>query len=152
MASIIKTPDGRYWVHVFVAGRRKSRVLRAKREADAWAAQTETAFRAEREALPGERYTLANALKPYRDEVSPGKRGERWERIRIGAFLESPQFPSALPLAAVTPSILSAWRDERERSVAAGTIIREFGLLSPCSRLPAGNGSGSSQTPRATCR
>jgi integrase len=130
MASIIKTADGRYRAHVFVAGRRKTRVFRTKREADAWAAQTETTFRTEREALPGERYTLADALKRYRDEVSPTKRGERWERVRIGAFLESPALPSSLPLAAVTPPILATWRDERAKSVSAGTVIREFGLLS----------------------
>ncbi|MDR2365997.1 MAG: site-specific integrase [Zoogloeaceae bacterium] len=130
MASIIKTPDGRYRAHVFVQGQRKSRVFRTKREADAWAAQTETGFRKEQDAMPGERFTLADALKRYRDEVSPSKRGERWERVRIGAFLESSSFPSALTLSSVTPPVLAVWRDDRLKSVSAGTVIREFGLLS----------------------
>jgi integrase len=129
MASIVKMPDGRYRAHVFVAGKRKSGVFRTKREADAWAAWTETVLREEREILPGERFTLADALRKYRDEISPSKRGERWERVRIGAFLDSPMFPSALPLVSVTPSILSSWRDDRLKSVSAGTVIREFGLL-----------------------
>ncbi|MDR1648308.1 MAG: site-specific integrase [Zoogloeaceae bacterium] len=105
-------------------------MFRTKREADAWAAQTETGFREENDILPGERFTLADALKRYRDEVSPSKRGERWERIRISAFLADPGFPASLPLSAVTTPLLAAWRDERLKSVSPGTVIREFGLLS----------------------
>jgi hypothetical protein len=140
MASIVKTSDGRYRAHVFVAGKRKSRVFRTKRKADAWAARTETVLREERESLPGERFTLADALRKYRDEISPSKRGERWERVRIGAFLDSPIFPSSWPLVFVTPSILSSWRDDRLKSVSAGTVSGSSVCRPPCSRRQGGSG------------
>jgi hypothetical protein len=70
MASIVTPSDGRYRANVFVAGKRKSRVFRTKRKADAWAARTETVLREERKSLPGERFTLADALRKYRDEIS----------------------------------------------------------------------------------
>jgi integrase len=130
MASILRGADGRYRAHVYVQGRRKSKVFRTKREADAWAAQTETGLRTAQAALPGERHTLADALKRYRDEVSSTKRGERGERSRINGFLESPAFPSGLPLAAVTPAVLAEWRDCRKATVQPGTIRRDFTLLS----------------------
>jgi len=37
-------------------------------------------------ALLGEQYTLRQAQRRYADEVSPTKRGERWEQIRLAAF------------------------------------------------------------------
>lgn len=129
MASIQPTAKG-YRAQVFVRGVRDSATFRTRREANAWAAQRDAELRDDAEKTPGEKYTLADALKKYRDEVSPSKRGRRWEEIRIDAFLRDPHLPTKLPIGEATPETLATWRDARLRSVSAGSVLREIGLLS----------------------
>lgn len=129
MASVIKTSGG-YRAQVCVSGRRASASFRTKREAEAWAASKETELRASARLSPAEKHTLRDTLEKYRDEVSPGKRGRRWEEIRIEAFLRSPLLPTDYPLSRLDPAVLGVFRDERLKQVGAGTVLREIGLLS----------------------
>lgn len=129
MASIQKTANG-YRAQVSIKGERDSATFRTKREADAWASRRESEIREDAAKSPGERVTLGEALTKYGAEVSPGKRGNRWEQLRIAAFLRDPIFPAQLPIGEVTPDALGAWRDARLRMVAAGSVLREIGLLS----------------------
>lgn len=129
MASI-KSHGERWRVFVCVAGQRKTKVLRTKREALAWASATESALRELSRQAPAERFTLAQALERYRDEVTPRKRSHRWEAKRIGALLRMPALPLALPLGEVTTAHLARWRDARMARVASGTMLRDIGLLS----------------------
>lgn len=129
MASIKQYGD--MWrAFVCVGGTRRTRVLRTKREATAWASATETELR-ERGALSNsERFTLADALTRYAAEVSPGKRGRRWEEIRIAALLRGGALPVGLPMGQVTTAHMAAWRDARLVDVSAGSVLREISLLS----------------------
>jgi integrase len=68
-------------------------------------------------------------MQRYADEVTPGKRGRRWEEIRLKIFHSDPEFPVG-NIGELTPDHLGRWRDARARSVSAGTIIRELGLVS----------------------
>lgn len=119
-----------------VKGQRDSASFRTKREATAWAAVRETELRQRAAASPGELHTFADALTKYAAEVSPHKRGQHWEEIRIKAMLRDPLPPARniLPirkkLADLTPDDLGQWRNARLEQVAPGTVLRESGLLS----------------------
>lgn len=126
MAFITKYKDG-YRAQVKIAGVRDSHIFRTRREAVTWAAIRETELRDARPA--GERHTLTQALARYSEEVSPTKRGMRWEQIRIAAFLRS-TLPLSKPVAQVSPEDIALWRDERLKVVGNGTVLREISLLS----------------------
>ena len=64
-------------------GHRTSATFSTKAEASAWAAKTEAEIIAgKRGEVPNK--TFGELLERYRDEVSVVKKGERWERARIG--------------------------------------------------------------------
>jgi integrase len=129
MASIQKTAKG-FRAQIFVSGRRDSKIFRTQREAKAWAAARTTAIRTEINKTPSERHTLADAVRRYLEEVSPGKRGERWERVRLKALLLDPNFPSGEIMGDLTSEHFALWRDSRSRQVQAGTVLREISLVS----------------------
>lgn len=128
MASITKTAAG-YRAQIYVRGERDSGTFRTKREAEAWAARRETELREGQKLLPGERITLRETLKRYAEEVSPSKRGVRWEQLRLDLFCRG-ELPVDLPIARVTPEHVAAWRDTRGKAVTSSTIVRELSLLS----------------------
>jgi integrase len=126
MASVKPHKEG-YRAQVYVAGERDSGTFRTLREANAWASARETELRANAKKSPKDKYTLRELLEKYRDEVSPSKRGELWEVVRINKFLRS-DLPLDKPLSKCTSEAIGEWRDKQK--ISAGSIIREFGLLS----------------------
>jgi integrase len=126
MPSITKHKQG-YRAQVYVLGERDSQVFRTLREANAWASMRETELRANVKKSPKDKHTLRELLEKYRDEVSPTKRGEAWEVVRINKFLRS-NLPIEKPLSNCTSETIGEWRDSL--TISAGSIIREFGLLS----------------------
>lgn len=74
--------------------------------------------------------TLRDALRLYADQESPGKRGERWEVVRLKAFEGAAH---GLPLTKLVGKIndddLRAWRDRRLKVVSRGSVLREMGLM-----------------------
>lgn len=123
MASISRQ-DGRWRARVTVEGKRVSKTFRTKAQAQAWASQVEQT---------GERYaagmqTLADAMKRYAREVSPTKKGERWEVIRLKR-LRGHQMASKR-LSRLTADDIATWRDERLAAVSPGSVNRELNLLS----------------------
>ena len=128
MASITKTEKG-WRAFLCVDGKRESANFRTQREANAWAGARETELRAYAGRNPGEKITLRQVLERYRQEVTPHKRGARWEKLRIEHFLRSAALPLERTLAEVTPEHIAAWRDDRLRAVKPGTLLREMGLL-----------------------
>jgi integrase len=129
MASIYQTTRG-WRAQVCVRGVRDSAVMRTRREAAAWAAQRETELREQATTPAGERTTLADVLRRYARDVSPTKRGRRWEQLRLDMFCRDPVMPASAPVSALTPEQVAAWRDRRAGQVTPGTVIREMGLLS----------------------
>jgi integrase len=129
MASIQPYASG-YRAQVNIKGVRDSRVFRTKREAAAWAASREAELREAKATPIGKQKTLRDAMLRYGEEISPHKRGSRWEEIRIDALLRNPAFPADTPLADVTPEAMGVWRDARLRVVSAGSVLREIGLVS----------------------
>lgn len=129
MSSITKHKSG-YRAQVYVKGVRDSAIKRTRREAEIWAAQRETELRNQAEKSPGEKYTLADAFNKYAEEVSPKKRGYRWEVVRIAAFLRDPILRCGESMGSLTTTHLADWRDSRLKAVSAGTVLREISLLS----------------------
>ncbi|WP_292537205.1 site-specific integrase [Mesorhizobium sp.] len=74
-----------------------------------------------------DRTTVADLLRKYVRDVTPGKRGHASEAKRIEVFLRYDW--AKLTLARITPQVFTRHRDQRLREVEAGTVIRELGLL-----------------------
>lgn len=93
----------------------------------------EWATRAEREILAGTfapaKHTLGEAFEKYAAEVSPKKRGGRWEQYRLLAdpIRKAPMASRAI--GALTAADISQWRDRRLTSVSGATVRREMNLI-----------------------
>ena len=99
-----------------------------KAEAQAWATREEAAIAA---GLRGQwpAKTVADALHRYAENVSPTKRGERWEVLRLALIEREHPALAARVLHTVTAADLAEWRDARLRKVSAGSVLREINLL-----------------------
>lgn len=113
---------------MFVARRgvRKSKILPTKQAAKDWAARQE--FLILNAAPEASTVLFGEVLNRYANEVSPRKRGERWEILRLKRFREDDI--ANLPISDLEPKHFAAWRDRRLRDVAPGTVNREMTLLS----------------------
>lgn len=128
MATAKKTSAGTWGIQIEVRGVRDSGTFATKREADAWAARRATEIRAMATGQAGTVKTLRDALRRYADEVSPTKRGEAKEVIRLRAFERQP-LPLTKKLGDVTTADLAAWRDARLAVNARGSVLRDMTLL-----------------------
>lgn len=61
--------------------------------------------------------------------MSPKKRGERWEQIRLAAF-EGYRLPLDMPIGRVTAQHIADFRDTRGAKVGPASVLRELALLS----------------------
>lgn len=125
MASFQKHKTG--W-RAFLARRgvRKSRVFPTKREAQDWAAREEWKIQhADRvaEAMP-----LGDLFDRYAREVSPAKRGARWEMLRLEKLGRDRL--AGVRLGDLDESHIADWRDRRLSEVAPGSVRRELVLIS----------------------
>jgi len=126
MATFRKLENGKWRAEVSVGGVRKSKRFWIKLEAQQWALDVEAELRGGDSVLHGK--TLADALERYASEVSPGKKGARWEVVRAGMLA---RFDMAqLPLSDVSTSVVNEWIHERGKSVMSSTVNRELNFLS----------------------
>lgn len=100
-------------------------------EAEAWAVSVESRmFNNEFRPIDKARSTkVAELFEHYRDNVSPKKKGSRWEVVRINRLLRTAKFTQrtcADPLA----DALREWRDDRLNEVSPDSVRRELGLIS----------------------
>lgn len=72
--------------------------------------------------------TPADLFDRYAEEVSPTKRGERWEVIRLGMLGREKVFKT--PLRDFGPEHMAEWRDARLKAVSAASVNRELNLIS----------------------
>lgn len=77
-------------------------------------------------AIPNK--TFGELLQRYANDVSPSKRGAKWEITRIKAIQSDPV--SLVNLPDLNASHFSAWRDRRLAVVTPGTVLRDWNLLS----------------------
>lgn len=71
--------------------------------------------------------TLREALFRYRDEVSPKKKGHRWEHVRLNKIARDPIADKEIRTLAA--SDFASWRDRRLLEVQPGSVLRERNLL-----------------------
>lgn len=101
-----------------------------RQDAERWARSVETemdkgSFVSRNEA---ESTTLKDVLERYITEVCPSKRGGIEEAIRLRATCRTKI--ARLSMAALTPTAVASYRDERLKHVTPGTVIRELAYLS----------------------
>jgi hypothetical protein len=130
---------GTVWRHrVMVAGTRYSGTFDTKAAALAWEAE-------KRVTTPKGKLGLtkacADAFDKYELEVSKNKRGYRWEALRLTAMAETDL--GKVKMADVSTTHVTAWRDQRLKQVAPGSVTREMNLLSHVLLWRARSGSGS---------
>jgi len=117
---------GRWRAEVARSGVRRSKIFASKQAAKDWAARQEYLILND-DTKPGD-VLFRDVLERYANEVSPKKRGERWEVLRLRRF-EAEAF-AATPVAKLAPQDFAAWRDKRLGEVAPGSVNREMTLLS----------------------
>jgi len=74
------------------------------------------------------RHRVGDLLQRYADEVSVGKRGERWERLRIGLICRDEV--ARVPLSQLSATDIAGWRDRRLGAISGSSVCRELNLLS----------------------
>lgn len=126
MATYKKLPSGKWQAQIARNGVRKSASFNTKREAQDWAARHE--YLAVTEETPKGKDTFAEVLLRYARDISPSKRGARWEIIQINRFARSEL--AKKQIASLRPSDFAAWRDARLKEVAPATVNREMTILS----------------------
>ncbi len=101
-----------------------------KAAAKEWAIQKEAAIVKGGIAPKTERITktVADTFDHCVEEVSPTKKGARWEMVRLTA-LKRERF-AKLKLPDLTTQDLAAYRDRRLREVSPSTVIRNLNLIS----------------------
>lgn len=127
MASIKKRPDGKWRVQIDRRGVRKSKVCASRAEAKDWAARQEYLIL---NTKPDDRPVVrfGDVMQRYANEVSPKKRGERWETVRLSRIGRDSLAEKAI--GEIEAKDIAAWRDKRLREVAPGSVNREMVLLS----------------------
>jgi len=109
----------------------RSKSFDSKSDAERWARSLEAELDrngALPDMRPAESMTLAQLLTRYRDEVSPTKRSAVTEIARINAILRRP--PCFRTMTTLSTADRAAYRDERLKTVAPATIIRELNTIS----------------------
>ena len=125
MASILKKGN-RWRAEVFRNGVRRAKTFDTRIEAKNWSAREEYLILNE-EVVQG-KVTFGEVLERYAREVSPTKRGVRWEQIRIEAFQKNAI--TKIALTALRPADFGNWRESRLKEVSPSTVKREMVLMS----------------------
>lgn len=115
----------RWRVQIRRKGNVQSRTFRTKAQAREWALQVEAGITGEK--LPAGRHTVLDALRKYARDISPLKRGKRWEQVRLKAMEDSPL--AKLKIAQVTGESIGDWKTERLKEVSESSVRREMNLL-----------------------
>jgi integrase len=104
--------------------------FKSKAEAQMWARSVESSMDqgVHQNTHQARDLLLADILRRYMQEVTPSKRGAKRESEGIQFMLR--QKIAAYSMANLTPTVVAGYRDERLKTVAAGTIIRELSILS----------------------
>lgn len=101
-----------------------------KIEALKWAREIESAMDSgfyQNQSLANDQ-SLHSVLQRYMEEVTPTKRGAKREAEGI-RFMQRHKMVR-YSMVKLTPAVIASYRDERLKTVSAGTIIRELSILS----------------------
>lgn len=113
-------------VQVRRQGVEQTKTFKTKARAREWGTQVEAGITGETRPLG--KHTAREALQRYASEVSPKKRGGRWEVIRLNALEGDETWRR--PIASLDSDSLGKWRERRLEAVSSSTVRREMNLLS----------------------
>lgn len=124
MASIQKR--GLRWLaEVRTGGKYRSRMFDSKADARIWADEEERRIGRKEGLVLGK--TFGQAMKRYAEEISRGKKGARWEDIRL-TKLQRDELAD-IPIADLSSTDLQDWIG-RQKGLKGSSINRELNLLS----------------------
>jgi integrase len=109
-----------------------SKTFPTKQQAQLWATATEAAMATgvHRDVVAEARSTSVRELfEKFRDDVTPTRKGQRWERVRINLILRIADFPHRR-LDQLSPEDIRQYRDDRLKVVSAASVNRELNLIS----------------------
>lgn len=110
-------------------GTRLSATFETKAAAVAWATEKEAELgRGGPVASIANGKTFADAVRRYETDVSPTKKGERWEKLRLAVFLKLDW--AGERIGRITSDQIGQWRDARVKTVKTSTVNRELNLMS----------------------
>lgn len=130
MATLRQRDSGRWQAIVRREGTPdQSKTFSTKRDAELWAATVESEIGRGIYIDRGdaEKTTFSTIVKRYREEMLPNLRGADKEKYRLDYIDE--HF-GQYSLAAITPALISAYRDHRLKSLAPQTVLHEINLIS----------------------
>ena len=115
-------------VEVYKNGVRQSATFDSITQAREWAVVTESAIVERKSTHIVTNKTVNDAFVRYAEDISPAKKGARWEIIRLNLLRKYPL--SAVPLIDLTAIDIATWRDQRLREVSAASVNRELNIIS----------------------
>ena len=122
--SFTRLESGNWRARVLVDGARITGTFPTKRRAEQWVGEQLN----KKHAVYS--YTLLEAAQRYADEVSPTKKGERWEAIRINALTRDYPRLFAMKLSKIESQHIEEFIKDRMESVKSSTVNREIGVIS----------------------
>lgn len=125
MASI-KRYKGKWRAEVNRRGIRRAKAFDTRQEAADWAAKLESEIMGG--AKIAARTLFGEVMERYARDVSPTKRGERWEILQLRRMRKD--VIAGIRMSDLRASDFADWRDRRLQSVAPGTVRREMVLMS----------------------
>ena len=109
----------------------RTKVCRTKKEAEIWGRDIEYEMDnlTYRNLAAAPKESVSDLFLRYAEEVSPTRKGVRWEVTRINMLLKNAEFTKRR-LSQIRPEDIRDWRDQRLQQVSAPTVQRELNLIS----------------------
>lgn len=99
-----------------------------KAKAEKWGRKTESEMD-RRVFVVDSKELVKEIFQRYHDEVTPGKRGARWELTRLKNFVKNAGF-MRMTMGQLSYRDIQAWRDARLKQVSGASVRRELNLIS----------------------
>lgn len=113
----------KFRARIYRNGRRESKTHDSRTAAIQWKLRRQAEL--EGAALPDK--TVGDAFDRYAETVSTGKKGHRWEKVRLR--LLGRLLGRSKRLSRLDRSDISAWKEARLKSVSGASVAREMNLL-----------------------
>ena len=123
----IKSKTGvKHQVSVRIKGRQATKSFLTKIEAQSWAVEKEKEFGRGNDIVHGK--TVSDAFGRYAREVSPSKKGARWEIIRLNKLKRHRL--ADIPLNILVTNDIREWMDDAGKTISDASVLRELQIIS----------------------
>lgn len=131
MATFETLKNGKVAAAICVNKRRERKTFPNITKAKSWANEREIHLR-KLGAVVDDTRTVRDMFERYKNDISSGKKGARWEILRLGMFIR--EYPSfcAIRLVKLVKADLQDWVNQRGERVKSSTVNRELNLIGHC--------------------